>query len=111
MRISKAPSSIQIAGEASVNDANHISGPSRTGAGLRKSIEAALKEAGMSPGNIDFISAHGTATVYNDEMEAVALDSLGMKPDTDAQPESIFRTYIRYGRAFGSHHRDRMYEK
>lgn len=61
-----------LAGAVS-NDANHISAPSRTGEELRQAIDRSLKEAGMSAGDIDFISAHGTATLYNDEMEAKAI--------------------------------------
>lgn len=64
--------SFRICGEASINDANHISGPSRTGEGLFKSIKNALTEAGISPAEIGFISAHGTATRYNDDMESIA---------------------------------------
>jgi len=69
---------ISLIGEASANDANHISGPSRTGEGLYKSIKNALKEAQISAKNIDYVSAHGTATAYNDEMEAVAFNRLGL---------------------------------
>jgi 3-oxoacyl-[acyl-carrier-protein] synthase-1 len=67
-----------IAGEASINDANHISGPSRTGEGLKLSIAAALAEAKLEPESIDFICAHGTATIYNDEMEAIAIHRSGL---------------------------------
>src|SRR5680860_9250 len=74
--------SVKILGGASCNDANHISGPSRTGEGLFRSITSALKEASLSPKDIDYISAHGTATMYNDEMEAIAFNraSLGDTP-------------------------------
>ncbi|QXP80100.1 MULTISPECIES: beta-ketoacyl-[acyl-carrier-protein] synthase family protein [Winogradskyella] len=65
---------IQIIGDGSCNDANHISGPSRTGEGLYLSILSALKEAKLKPKNIDYISAHGTATAFNDEMEAIAFN-------------------------------------
>lgn len=75
----KEKNSFQILGEASINDANHISGPSRTGEGLVLSIEAALKEANISSNEIDYISAHGTATLYNDEMEAIAFNLLQME--------------------------------
>lgn len=69
---------ILILGGSTSNDANHISGPSKTGEELRKAIEMALKDAGVSPKEIDFISAHGTATLYNDEMEAKAFHLAGM---------------------------------
>jgi 3-oxoacyl-[acyl-carrier-protein] synthase I len=51
------------------NDANHISSPSRTGEGLYKAI---AKLSRNFTEKIDFISAHGTATRYNDEMESQA---------------------------------------
>ncbi|MCD4832997.1 MAG: hypothetical protein K8R31_04315 [Bacteroidales bacterium] len=60
-------------GGANTNDANHISGPSRTGDGLYYAIRNTLKEAGKIDKNIDYISAHGTATLYNDEMESKAI--------------------------------------
>jgi 3-oxoacyl-[acyl-carrier-protein] synthase-1 len=55
------------------NDANHISGPSRTGEGLFAAISHTLGGKG-----VDFISAHGTATPYNDNMEAVAISRAGL---------------------------------
>jgi 3-oxoacyl-[acyl-carrier-protein] synthase I len=57
-----------IAG-GSANDANHISGPSRTAEGLYLAIQSALSESGLTTDQIGFISAHGTATPFNDEME------------------------------------------
>lgn len=71
--------SFQIIGEASINDANHISGPSRTGEGLVLSVESALNEANISSTDIDYISAHGTATLYNDEMETIAFNRLQLQ--------------------------------
>jgi len=62
-----------FAGGASANDANHISGPSRTGEGSFIAIEKALTEASIETREIDHISAHGTATPYNDDMESIAL--------------------------------------
>ena len=60
----------------STNDANHISGPSRTGEGLFLAINRVLKR---SPAALDFISAHGTATLYNDEMESIAITRNGLQ--------------------------------
>lgn len=65
-------------GGASGNDANHISGPSRTGEGLYKSVSRSLKQAGINFDKINYINAHGTATNYNDEMESIAFERLGM---------------------------------
>lgn len=67
-----------IAGGSNTNDANHISGPSRTGEGMYLAIDNCLKESNIKPTEIDFISAHGTATNYNDEMEAIALTRHGL---------------------------------
>lgn len=69
----------KILGDSAVNDANHISGPSRTGDGLYASIKNAMTEANVSAEQIDFISAHGTATLYNDEMEAIAFNRMGLQ--------------------------------
>ncbi|AHF15906.1 beta-ketoacyl-[acyl-carrier-protein] synthase family protein [Niabella soli] len=65
---------IMISGGGVSNDANHISGPSRTGEELFMAIDRALKEAGSPAAAIDFISAHGTATLYNDDMESRAIN-------------------------------------
>lgn len=74
-----AEEAVALIGEGSCNDANHISGPSRTGEGLYRSIQRALAEAKMLPDDLDYISAHGTATVFNDEMEAIAFNRLGLQ--------------------------------
>lgn len=71
--------SFEILGESAVNDANHISGPSRTGEGLFRSVQKALKEADLKPEKIDFLCAHGTATIYNDEMECIAFTRSGLQ--------------------------------
>jgi 3-oxoacyl-[acyl-carrier-protein] synthase-1 len=60
----------------SSNDANHISGPSRTGEGLYIAIRRTLEKANCE---IDYISAHGTATPYNDEMESIAITRAGLQ--------------------------------
>ncbi len=69
----------KVSGDSAINDANHISGPSRTGDGLFASIRNAMTEAKVSAEEIDFISAHGTATLYNDEMESIAFNRMGLQ--------------------------------
>jgi 3-oxoacyl-[acyl-carrier-protein] synthase I len=68
-----------IEGTSTSNDANHISGPSRTGEELAFAISRSLKEAHLQPSDIGYISAHGTATAFNDEMEAKAFSIAGLK--------------------------------
>lgn len=70
---------IFIKGGSVSNDANHISGPSRTGDGLYYAIHSALKQSNINSSlEVDYICAHGTATSYNDEMESKALAWAGM---------------------------------
>jgi 3-oxoacyl-[acyl-carrier-protein] synthase-1 len=69
----KTAMDIKVLGGSVSNDANHISAPSRTGEELSTAINKSLDEANLRAKDIDFVSAHGTATVYNDEMEAKAI--------------------------------------
>jgi 3-oxoacyl-[acyl-carrier-protein] synthase I len=77
----------------SSNDANHISGPSRTGEGLFIAIDGVMKKA---PVTVDFISSHGTATPYNDEMESMAITRAGLQ----AVPVNSFKGY--WGHTLGA---------
>ncbi len=65
--------SIVISGWSSSNDANHMTGPSRDGAGLAQAIRTAMSTAKLQPTQIDYVNAHGTGTPYNDAMESAAL--------------------------------------
>ena len=69
-------SSITISGWGSSNDANHMTGPSRDGAGLAQAIHAAMSAARLQPEQIDYVNAHGTGTPYNDAMESTALRTI-----------------------------------
>lgn len=68
-----------IDGGAVSDDANHISGPSRTGDGLFFAMRNAMKEAGVNAADIDLLQMHGTATAYNDEMESKAACLAGVQ--------------------------------
>ena len=89
-------SGIKITGGSVSNDANHISGPSRTGEELCQAINKAMKDAGFVATDIDFISAHGTATLYNDEMEAKAITLANMQ----TVPVNSLKGY--YGHTLGA---------
>lgn len=86
-------STVKAAGGFSSNDANHISGPSRTGEGLYIAIRKTLEHF---EGDVDYISAHGTATPYNDEMESVALTRAGL----NNVPVNSFKGY--WGHTLGA---------
>ena len=59
---------------AMCNDANHISGPSRTGEGSYRCLQA----LNINKDSLAFVSVHGTSTLYNDEMESIAIDRAGL---------------------------------
>ncbi len=63
---------VRVLGGSSTNDANHISGPSRDGSGLALAVSKALENTGITGNDIGYVSAHGTATRYNDDMESKA---------------------------------------
>lgn len=68
---------VMVEAGAITNDANHISGPSRTGEGLFRALTAVMQ--GAETEEIGFLNAHGTATPYNDEMEAIAFERAGLQ--------------------------------
>jgi 3-oxoacyl-[acyl-carrier-protein] synthase-1 len=65
-----------LEGGAIRNDANHISGPSRTGEGSYLALMEVLRKCGRE--GLAFVNVHGTATAYNDEMESIALYRAGL---------------------------------
>jgi 3-oxoacyl-[acyl-carrier-protein] synthase II len=65
-----------VGGYGSAADAHHMTRPSPSGEGLIRAVRSALSDAAVVPDEIGFVSAHGTATVFNDRMEAAAFRSL-----------------------------------
>jgi 3-oxoacyl-(acyl-carrier-protein) synthase len=62
-----------IAGYAARGDAFHLTAPHRDGRGLAAAARAALQDGACGAHEIDYVSAHGTGTPYNDRMETLAL--------------------------------------
>lgn len=58
---------------ASNNDAYHITSPAPDGRGARACMREALRQAGLNPGDIGYINAHGTSTPVGDGIEAAAI--------------------------------------
>ncbi len=76
------------------NDANHISGPSRTAEGAFNALNDILQDFDTT--QIGFVSTHGTATAFNDEMESIAIDRMGLND----KPVNAFKGY--YGHTLGA---------
>jgi 3-oxoacyl-[acyl-carrier-protein] synthase II len=65
-----------VLGTGAGADATHMTAPDREGSGVVRAVLAALADAGLDPAAVDFVSAHGTGTPFNDAMEARALERL-----------------------------------
>lgn len=91
---SKINREIKVLQGFSSNDANHISGPSRDGKGLFIAVDKTL-QANHNP-SMDYISAHGTGTLYNDEMESKAYNLSGL----NTVPVNSLKGY--FGHTFGA---------
>ncbi len=78
-------------------DANHLTGPSRDGAPLAEAVRAALQMAACEPAAVSAICAHGTGTVYNDQMELLAF-----KRVFGGQPRPVFAVKGGMGHTLGA---------
>lgn len=83
----------RILGFGAASDAVHATAPDREGAGLYRAASAALEDAGASPSEILLVSAHGTATSYNDAAESKAI-SRALGPAARAASVQPFKAVI-----------------
>ncbi len=68
-----APIIAEISGYGACNDAHHVVAPCADGEGAIRAMTWALDDAGVTPEEVDFISAHGTSTKLNDAIETLAI--------------------------------------
>jgi 3-oxoacyl-[acyl-carrier-protein] synthase II len=63
----------ELVGYGMTADAHHVTAPAPEGEGARRSMQRALKDAGLEPTTVDYINAHGTSTDLNDKFETIAI--------------------------------------
>ena len=66
----------EIIGYGLTGDAYHVTAPHPEGSGAFRSMQMALRKAGLTPSDIDYINAHGTSTPMGDELELGAVRRL-----------------------------------
>ena len=71
-----APILAEISGYSATSDAFHLTQPAPEGEGAARALRLAMKRAEVTPGDIDYINAHGTATLLNDLAETQAIRSV-----------------------------------
>jgi 3-oxoacyl-[acyl-carrier-protein] synthase II len=66
----------EMVGYGSTCDAYHMTSPSPDGEGAARAMDIAIKEAGITPGEVSYINAHGTSTPLNDKYETIAIKTV-----------------------------------
>lgn len=84
----KSSEAWNIVATSNHNDANHISGPSRTGEGAYRVLKDLLTHIDVK--ELAFVNLHGTATPYNDEMESIAMH----RADLEGVPANALKGYL-----------------
>jgi len=90
----------EICGFGTTNDAFHMTAPLPDGGQASRAMRLALQDAGVGPGSIDYINAHGSSTTLNDTAEAAAIRSVHGARADDGMWVSGTKAY--YGHPLGA---------
>jgi 3-oxoacyl-[acyl-carrier-protein] synthase II len=71
-----APILAEVIGYSATSDSFHLTQPSPDGEGAARALRLAMKKAGITPDDVDYVNAHGTATLLNDRAETRAMKSV-----------------------------------
>lgn len=71
-----SPGGVGLIGYGSSCDAHHLTRPDLSGSGLARAVRSALVDGGVGPDHVSMVSAHGTGTLFNDQMESAALSTV-----------------------------------
>jgi len=97
-----APVLAELVGYGATADAYHITQPHPTGDGAVRAMHAAIADAGLSPGDIGYVNAHGTSTPPNDRVETLALKRVFGRPSPRVVDQVDDRAHPGRGRALES---------
>lgn len=89
----------EVLGYGSTSDAFHVTQPDPQGRGAARAMQAAMGDAGIEPGDVDYVNAHGTSTPYNDRIETLAIkEALG----NEAKRVAVTSTKSQTGHLLGA---------
>jgi len=92
----------RVLGAGVAADAFHMTAPDPKGGGLERAIRQALGEAGLGPADVDYISAHGTGTVFNDGMESKAFARIFSELAEDGRMPPVTGVKSVFGHTLGA---------
>ena len=92
----------EVCGGGFAADAFHMTAPDPQGGGLERAVRQAFDDAGVGPAEVDYISAHGTGTVFNDGMEQVAFARIFGEVDAAGRMPPVSGIKAVFGHTLGA---------
>jgi 3-oxoacyl-(acyl-carrier-protein) synthase len=92
----------EVLGGGVAADAFHMTAPDPQGGGLERAIRHAFREAGVGPADIDYISAHGTGTPFNDQMEFTAFSRVFSELEASGRTPPLSSIKAIFGHTLGA---------